>query len=73
MGVAQPGEDGGELGVEAPVGKVGTPLAEQPEALDRVGGVHRPLQGQVAVETVEQGLEGVEHLLAVAWRQRRCA
>ena len=53
--VAQVGEDVDQLVVELPLGQRGQALRQQAEALQRIGGVHRPLERQVDVEPVDHG------------------
>ena len=48
------GEDADQLVVEAALGQPLQSVAEQPEPLDRVDGVHRPLERQVDVELLDQ-------------------
>ncbi len=68
--VAQLDEDPQQLGVEPGFGQRRHVVAEQPQALQRIHGMHRPLQRQVHVEALDQHLGLVDEGPAVRLGQR---
>ena len=69
--VPERAEDRRELGVELELGERLEPVRQQPQALDRVDRVHRPLERQVDVEALEQDRRLIDELVAIADRERR--
>ena len=70
MQVVQAEEDPLQLHVELGLGEVGQSVPQEAERLQRVDGVHRALEGQVAVDLSDQDLGLVQDEAALGVGER---